>query len=496
MFLVSVGFNNPSTLVVGQKFNQHSRKRLANSMQQPGGKRLNMNRILTWMLLCGGIMNGYLAMAESKEAPARFRLITLDPGHFTAALVQKFMYPDVDSLVYVYAPGTNDLDEHLKRIERFNTRAEQPTHWREKVYTGPDFLEKMLSEKAGNIVVIAGNNTNKTEYILRSVQAGLNVLADKPMAITPDDFVRLQQAFAVAASNHVLLYDIMTERYEITTALQRELSQQPGLFGELVKGSSNEPAITKESVHHFSKIVAGTPLKRPAWYFDVRQQGEGIVDVTTHLVDLIQWEVFPEQALSPADATVLSARRWATPITREQFKHVTGVDNFPDFLKSDVKDGVLQVYANGEFTYRLRDVYAKVSVTWNYEAPPGAGDMHYSLMRGTKANLVIRQGADQKFKPVLYVEKVGNVDDAAFETALKAAIQNLQGKYPGVGFRRDGKTWQVTVPEKYDVGHEAHFAQVTDNYLRYLRAGRMPDWEVPNMITKYATIMKAYELSR
>jgi predicted dehydrogenase len=455
-----------------------------------------MNRLLALMLIWGGTMNGNLAMAESKDEPARFRLITLAPGHFTAALVQKFMYPDVDSLVYVYAPGNNDLDEHLKRIERFNTRADQPTHWREKVYIGPDFLEKMLSEKAGNVVVIAGNNTNKTEYILRSIQAGLNVLADKPMAITPDNFLQLQQAFTLAASNHVLLYDIMTERYEITTALQRELSQQTALFGELANGSSNEPAITKESVHHFSKLVAGAPLKRPPWYFDVRQQGEGIVDVSTHLVDLIQWEVFPEQALSPTDVSVLSARRWATPVTRKQFNRVTGVENFPDFLKGDVKDGVLQVYANGEFTYRLRGVYAKVSVTWNYEAPPGAGDMHYSLMRGTKANLVIRQGAEQKFKPVLYVEKAGNVDEATCETALNAAIQNLQGKYPGVGFRRVGKVWQVTVPDQYDVGHEAHFAQVTDNYLRYLRAGRLPDWEVPNMITKYATIMKAYEMSR
>ena len=161
-----------------------------------------------------------------------------------------------------------------------------------------------------------------------------------------------------------------------------------------------------------------------------------------------------------------------------------------------MKDGVLQVYANGEFTYRLRGVHAKVSVVWNFEAPPGGGDTHYSLMRGTKANLVIRQGAEQKFKPVLYVENAGKADDAAFETALKVAIESLQRKYPGVGFRRDGKAWRVTVPEKYDVGHEAHFAQVTENYLRYLRAGRLPDWEVPNMITKYATIMKAYELSR
>ena len=54
----------------------------------------------------------------------------------------------------------------------------------------------------------------------------------------------------------------------------------------------------------------------------------------------------------------------------------------------------------------------------------------------------------------------------------------------------------VTVPEKYHNGHEAHFTQVTENFLKYLRAGKLPDWEVPNMLTKYATIMQAYEMSR
>lgn len=252
------------------------------------GKKLWVNRLLMLLLVCGGFVISNYTVADDNSKPARFRLITLDPGHFHAALVQKFMYADLDPLVHVYAPGNDDLTEHLKRIERFNTRADQPTHWRKKVYTGSDFMEKMLAEKLGNVVVISGNNTKKTESILRSVQAGLNVLADKPMVITPAEFPRLQQAFAVAASNHVLLYDIMTERYEITTVLQRELSQQTGLFGELVKGTPDEPAITKESVHHFSKIVAGVPLRRPQWFFDVRQNGEGIVDVTTHLVDLIQ----------------------------------------------------------------------------------------------------------------------------------------------------------------------------------------------------------------
>jgi predicted dehydrogenase len=446
-------------------------------------------------LQAGAVLVAAASSGGAAETP-RFRLITLDPGHFHAALVQKFMYADVAPEVHVYAPSGDDVQEHLKRIEGFNKRSTDPTRWIERVHTGPDFLEKMIAEKPGNVVVISGNNARKADYIARSIEAGLHVLADKPMAITPADFERLKQSFAVAEQKGVLLYDIMTERFEISTMLQRELSQQPELFGELQKGTPEQPAITKESVHHFSKTVAGAPLKRPQWFFDVRQEGEGIVDVTTHLVDLIQWEVFPEQVLQPSDATVLNARRWPTAITPEEFKKVTGADKYPEFLQRDVQGGVLQVSANGEFTYRLRDVHARVSVKWNFEAPPGAGDTHYSIMRGTRANLVIRQGAEQKYKPMLYVEKAPAVKSDEHEAALRAAIERVQAKHPGIGLRREGEAWVVTVPAKYDVGHESHFAQVTQNFLRYLRAGRLPEWEVPNMITKYSTIMQAYERSR
>jgi predicted dehydrogenase len=436
-------------------------------------------------------------------APARFRIVTLDPGHFHASLVQKFMYADVDPLVHVYAPAGDDVKEHLARIERFNTRADSPTHWREQVYTGADYLEKMLAEKAGNVVVISGNNARKTDYIVRAIDAGLNVLGDKPMARTPADLVRLKEAFANAAAKKVLLYDIMTERSEITTLLQRELSRQPALFGELLPGTPLDPAITKESVHHFSKIVAGAPLKRPQWFFDVRQEGEGIVDVMTHLVDLVQWEAFPEQTLSPSDVNVLKAERSATRLTREEFKKVTGADDFPEFLRDDVREQgarlktkVLDVYSNGVIDYRLRGVHARVSVKWNFEAPAGTGDTHYSIMRGTKARLAIRQGAEQKFKPVLYIERADLAGRPLAEPVVASAIAALQQKYPGVGYRSEGEDWMVTIPAKYDIGHEAHFGEVTERYLGYLRApGTMPEWEVPNMIVKYSTIMRAYELT-
>jgi predicted dehydrogenase len=439
---------------------------------------------------------GFACASHAESVTGPVRLLTLDPGHFHAALVQKFMYDDVDPLVHVYAPQGDDVREHMKRIDGFNTRGENPTSWRTEIYTGPDYLQRMLKERRGTVVVISGNNAHKAQYILSSVEAGFHVLADKPMAITPPDLEKLKQAFATAQKHGTLLYDIMTERFEITSILQRELSRRPELFGTLLKGTPDDPAIRKESVHHFSKIVAGAPLKRPTWFFDVRQQGEGLVDVTTHLVDLVQWQAFPDQALRPEDAKVLSARRSRTSLTLDQFRKVTDAHAFPNFLAADVKNGVLNVYANGEFTYRLRDVHALISVKWDFEAPPGGGDTHFSVMRGSKATLMIQQGAAQQFKPVLYIERAGDVSPTAHEAAVRAAIASLQSKYPGVGVKREGERWAVTVPEKYNVGHEAHFAQVTENFLRYLRAGRLPGWEVPNMLTKYATIMQAYELSR
>jgi predicted dehydrogenase len=429
--------------------------------------------------LMSGLTFGALSSSHAEGVTAPVRLLTLDPGHFHAALVQKFMYQGVDPLVHVYAPKGDDVLEHMKRIEGFNTRKDQPTQWRTELYTGPDYLQRMLQERAGNVVVISGNNAQKAQYILTSMQAGLNVLADKPMAITPADLGKLERAFAIAEKNGTLLYDIMTERFEITSILQRELSRRPDLFGTLLKGTPAAPAIRKESVHHFSKVVAGSPLKRPQWFFDVRQQGEGLVDVTTHLVDLVQWQAFPDQALKPSDAKVLSARRTWTPLTLDQFTKVTGAKSFPDFLQSDVRNGVLNVYANGEFTYRLRDVHALVSVKWDFEAPPGAGDTHFSVMRGSKATLTIQQGAAQQFKPVLYIERASDVSASALEAAVQAAIASLQSEFPGVGVRRDGERWAVTVPEKYNVGHEAHFAQVTENFLNYLRSGPLPAWEVP-----------------
>lgn len=426
------------------------------------------------------------------------KIITVDPGHFHAALVQKNMYDQVDPTVHVYAPEGPDVNDHLNRIDRFNKRELDPTRWEEVVYTGPDFLDKMISEKSGNVVVLSGNNAQKTEYIKKSLEAGFNVLADKPMVILPEQLPVLLEAFQLAEKNGLLLYDIMTERHEITTLLQKEFSMIPEVFGDILAGSPEEPAITKESVHHFFKYVSGNPIKRPAWFFDTGQQGDGLVDVSTHLVDLVQWSVFPEQILNKEDVSMISARRWTTTLDAEQFKKVTALDEFPEYLHKDIEDDLLKVYSNGEMIYSLRGIHAKVSVIWNYQAPEGAGDTHYSIMRGSGCNLIIKQGAEENYKPVLYIEPAEDTPPDEFENKLYKSLEDkISPKYPGVEIRNnpDG-TWVVEIPARYHVGHEAHFGQVTEKYLKYLVDGKLPEWEVPNMITKYYTNMTALEMAR
>ena len=99
--------------------------------------------LLTGLAVC---LSGCADSNQKSTDMEKVILMTLDPGHFHAALVQKTMYDNVDSEVHVYAPSGPDLQLHLDRINGFNTRQENPTNWKEQVYTGNDFFERMLDE--------------------------------------------------------------------------------------------------------------------------------------------------------------------------------------------------------------------------------------------------------------------------------------------------------------------------------------------------------------
>jgi predicted dehydrogenase len=426
------------------------------------------------------------------------RLLTLDPAHFHAALVQKEMVAGVDLRGHVYAPLGPDLLAHLGRLQSFNTRADHPTAWELEVHAGPDFLPRMLRERPGNVVVLAGRNRIKIDYLLAALDAGLHVLADKPWILTADQMPKLQAALDTADAKGLVAYDIMTERHEITSILQRELVQDGQVFGGLVAGSEPEPGVVMESKHYLSKTVAGVPLRRPASFFDVEQQGEGLTDVGTHLVDLVMWMLFPGQPIDyRSEVRVLAAERWPTVLTRADFQKVTGEGAFPPFLRPWVREERLDYFCNTRVSYTVRGVHVKLDVLWDFEAPAGGGDTHFAAFRGTRSRVEVCQGQEQNYRPELYVVPNLAVERPAVGAALRDAVERWQTTYPGVAMEEQGEEFRVAIPDRYRVGHEAHFAEVTRQFLAYVAApAKLPAWEKPNLLAKYFVTTAGVQVAR
>ena len=424
----------------------------------------------------------------SGQQPKPLRLLIYDPGHFHATLLQKDMVPELDPRVSVYAPLGPELVEYLSRISLFNNRLENPTRWELDVHTGPAPFESMLHDRSGDVVVFSGHNKGKIDRILRSLSAGLHVLADKPWITSAADMPKLERALDLAARNKLAAYDIMTERYEITSQVMRELVGSREVFGQLIPGDTSVPAISVRSVHHIKKTVAGVALKRPVWFFDIDDYGDGLQDVGTHPVDLIQWTAFPDQAFDyRKDVHVESLRHESVPISLGQFQEVTGVAAFPPALQSAVRGAnTLEYRCNGIGEYTLRGSRVRIEVLWKWEAPPGgAGDIYEAAFQGTNARIELRQGLAEKFIPEVYVVPGASSNTAA--AALDREVAKWQTRWPGIAVSRGGEGIRIVIPQRYRVGHEDHFGQVAAQFLKYVRAPQsMPAWERSYMLAKYA----------
>lgn len=422
------------------------------------------------------------------------RLMIVEPGHFHAALIQRDMYPGISPKVAVYAPLGPELLDYLNRISLFNHRPAEPTAWQLDVHTGADFFTRALEERKGNAIVFTGRNRPKINRIIQALDAGYHVFADKPWIIRSEDLDELTLALDRAREKKLAAYDIMTERFEITSILQRELVNAPGVFGKQLEGTAAEPGIRASSIHHLMKVVAGVPLKRPAWFFNIDEYGEALADVGTHVVDLVQWTAFPGQQLDyQREIQIDKGRRWPTMISRAQFEQVTGAKDFPAELAPWVKDGQLSYFANNAVSYRVRGVNIGLEILWNWEAPAGTGDVYDASFRGSLARVEIRQGKEEKFVPELYV--VPSEMTPAWRKAMAEKVASLARDFPGVTW--DVATGRIGIPERYRVGHEAHFAQVARKFFDYVRnPAAIEAWERSNMLVKYFISTRGVEISR
>ena len=414
-------------------------------------------------------------------------LLILNPGHFHAALVLRERHPSLSDDIYIYSEPGPDLDRFLEIAESFNNRQANPTRWKLNVYRGKDCLEKLVHDKKGDIAVLAGRNNTKMKNIDTLNRAGLAILADKPWVTTQAALPFLR---ATMASDRPLAADIMTERYEIATLLQKKFLAEENVFGRIRIEEDAGPSVFMECVHHLYKIVNEKPLVRPAWYFDINVQGEGIVDTTIHLVDMIQWMLFPDNPVDyEKDIELNEARRWATGVPLDKFAKITGTHQFPQAVHEYVKDDILNYFCNGELIYHIKGVPVHLREIWNLDEPPGGGDTLRSLMKGTRSDLMIRQLPEQGFKSELLI--VPGKNRSQVERAVQDCLRKWSDRYPGLSATPEKNALLIKIPDNLRTTHEQHFYQVRDAFLEHLDTGIEPAEHRACTIAKYTLLAEA-----
>ena len=356
------------------------------------------------------------------------------------------------------------------------------------VHESDDPLASLIQEARGDIVVLAGKNAAKLATIARLHEAGFNVLADKPWLTSSAALPALRQATAGAP----LAMDIMTGRYDVLARLRRRIVATPSVFGEFAD-DSHRPTVELASVHHLYKVVNGRPLVRPSWYYDVDVQGDGVVDIQSHLVDQVQWLVAGDEPCEfERDVELRAARRWTTPVPVALYRDSTGESAFPESLSPWVRDDVLELACNSEIEYRLKGVSVRQRAEWRQREPAGGGDLHPAVVRGTRGSVVERHGPETDYVAELNLQPAPGTDP---EPALAEAVSHWREEFPDLEFEPAEVGYRFILPERLRTGHESHFAMVLDAFLDYLQAGRWPEWLAPGIRLRYTLLAHARELA-
>ena len=415
-------------------------------------------------------------------------LTFLEPGHFHAPLTLGERHPRVRDEVFIYTQPGPDLDDFLALVEAFNRRAERPTSWRPAARTGDLPLERLIAERPGEVVILAGKNDRKMAMMRRLHDAGFHVLADKPWLAGPGGLEDLRHTL----SGGPFAVEMMTGRYDLTSILTEKLVGEPAVFGDF-DTAPGEPTIRISGVHHLEKMVNGRPLRRPPWYFDVRVQGDGIADIPTHMVDQVQRLVAAASSGTRAESRpaleLLAARTWPTQVPQALFARVTGHAVFPDDLADLVTGSELAYRGNAELSFRLGAVTAALDTRWELSAPTGGGDTHRSVVRGTRAEILVEQHAGTGFRRRISV--LPREDADRVRAALAEAVTTWHDTYPGLTIEEVGAGWELRVPRALDVGHERHFPLLLADFLSRVEEGRLPGGLAANTLAKYTLLAHA-----
>ena len=146
-------------------------------------------------------------------------------------------------------------------------------------------------------------------------------------------------------------------------------------------------------------------------------------------------------------------------------------------------------HGNAELSFRLGAVTAALDTRWELSAPAGGGDTHRSVVRGTRAEILVEQHAGTGFRRRISVVPRQHADGV--RTAVAEAVTTWQEAHPGLAIEEAGAGWELRLPRALDVGHERHFPLVLDDFLSLVEGERLPGDLAVNTLAKYTLLAHA-----
>jgi predicted dehydrogenase len=136
-----------------------------------------------------------------------------------------------------------------------------------------DNLNELIYNSGANTLLTAAINSDKADIIVKAIDAGLNIISDKPLVTTMEDLNRIIDA--LKRNNGVKLFLMLSERYNPVLVTAKKLIAA-GEIGDVVNIINMRPHRLK-------------PESRPAWMFDSKLYGGIINDLGVHDIDIAAW---------------------------------------------------------------------------------------------------------------------------------------------------------------------------------------------------------------
>ena len=257
-----------------------------------------------------------------------------------------------------YAEMVGICDINPGRLELYNTDLQETGHPKVPAYTADQFDRMITETKPDRVIVTTGPDVTHSDYIVRAMELGCDVVTEKPMT-TDDERCRKILETRAATGRDVQVtfnYRYAPARSQVKQMLDR------GDIGEILSVDYTWPLDTQHGADYFRR-----------WHRYRDSSGSLLVHKATHHFDLVNWWLndIPEEVFCHGTRTFYTpenADRMGLTGRSERCLTCPRTDTCDFFLDLKASEGLKRLYLDHEHHdgyFRDRCVFSDEITIWD-----------------------------------------------------------------------------------------------------------------------------------